>query len=637
MKIEGKDLFLNTKVSSLTELKSDSGNKLVISGFANTTGEDRAGDVIVENAWHGDALVNYLKNPIILAFHNHSTPIGVMVDYVVSSKGLEITAEISESAGNVYNLIKEGILQAFSVGFRVKDAEYDSTTDIFVIKELELHEVSVVSVPCNQDSVFSVAKSFDTAKDYTEYKAQFIKQSEGSTEPTKSTQEELDTMDPKDLEKQANEIKAAVQAALKAQTDAATELAAKEQAKKDEESRIVEMVKSGAEALVAELTSKSEESAKEFNETVKSLRDDLAAKSEEIKAIQKNKSTFHSKGDTLDKAFESDISDAVLMSKLLNKDVLETKSGINIREKINTSSSYEVSSIGFETIFSNSLERDIQDLLVVAPLFREILMPSSTMTLPIRPDAVTATWVNPTAYGAAGSTGSEIAIANTEISLVTKKLAAKAFLTDETDEDVLQAMLPIIRDSLVEAQAKSLDLALISAAGSSNDPKGLIPRAITAGGAFVTEHTKLAAGGSLIAAKDLIVMRRALGQRGLTLNNLALVVNLDCYWDLLEDPAFDNLNEVGSQAHLLTGQVGKLHGLPVQVSTQFPAVANGSVFAMLIDKTNFLLPRQRGITVQTDYDVETQSRILVATQRVGFAEIIDGVAVATMTYDADGV
>ena len=630
-----QEVFLNTKVASVTEEKSESGDKLVIKGFANTTDEDRAGDIIVESAWHGDALINYLKNPIILAFHNHSAPIGVMTDYNVTAKGLEITAEISAAAGNVYDLIKEGILQAFSVGFRVKDAEYDSTTDIFVIKEVELHEVSVVSVPCNQNSVFSIAKSFDTAKEFAEYKKQFTK-SEGSMEPTKSTEEELDTMDPKDLEQQNLEIKAAVAAALKSQEDARLAIQAEADKAKAEEARIAVMIKSGAEALVEELTAKSAESAAEFNTAVKELRDELAEKSTEIQAIRQSKGTFHSKGAELDKGFESEIDDAVLMSKLLNKDVLDTKGGMALREKINTSSSYEVSSIGFETVFSNNLERDIQDLLVMAPLFREIQMSSSTMTLPIRPDAVTATWVNPTAYGTSNSTGAEIAIANTEISLTTKKLAAKAFLTDETEEDVLQAMLPILRDSLVEASAKSLDLALISSTGSGNDPIGLISRAATAGGVFVTEHTKLASGGSLIAAKDLIAMRRALGQRGLAHANLALIVNLDCYWDLLEDPDFDKLNEVGAQANLLTGQVGKLHGLPVQVSTQFPSVANGSVFAMLVDKTNFMLPRQRGITVQTDYDVENQSRIIVATQRVGFSETIDGVGVATMTYDADG-
>lgn len=160
-----------------TRLKSDDPKEedapLIIRGFANTTVKDRAGDVIPRTAWEGEkAMPNYLKNPIILAFHDHSMPIGVMVDYLISDKGLEIECEISKAAGNVYQLIKDGILKTFSVGFRCLDADYDESTNVFVIKELELHEVSVVSVPCNQDSVFSVSKSLN-GSDYDTFKKQF--------------------------------------------------------------------------------------------------------------------------------------------------------------------------------------------------------------------------------------------------------------------------------------------------------------------------------------------------------------------------------------------------------------------------------------------------------------------------------
>ena len=40
----------------------------------------------------------------------------------------------------------------------------------FVVKDLELLEISVVSVPMNQDSLFSLAKAFDNEEDYLEFK-----------------------------------------------------------------------------------------------------------------------------------------------------------------------------------------------------------------------------------------------------------------------------------------------------------------------------------------------------------------------------------------------------------------------------------------------------------------------------------
>ena len=90
---------------------SDSTDKITIEGFANTTDKDRVGDVITEEAWVKGGLNNYLKNPILLAYHDHTKPIGEVVDYNVGPKGLHIVAEISKTAGEVYDLAKEGILK----------------------------------------------------------------------------------------------------------------------------------------------------------------------------------------------------------------------------------------------------------------------------------------------------------------------------------------------------------------------------------------------------------------------------------------------------------------------------------------------------------------------------------------------
>ena len=46
-------------------------------------------------------------------------------------------------------------------------------TDGFEIKDAELFEVSVVSVPANQTAMFSLAKSFDSDQEYQEFKNLF--------------------------------------------------------------------------------------------------------------------------------------------------------------------------------------------------------------------------------------------------------------------------------------------------------------------------------------------------------------------------------------------------------------------------------------------------------------------------------
>lgn len=146
---------------------------LKIRGYANTVTKDRVGDVIPKSAWESKgALENYLKNPIILAFHDHTQPIGKMTGYAITELGLEIEAFISSADKRVHQLVQEGVLSTFSVGFSIKDAEYIKASDTYLIKEVELHEVSVVSVPCNQDSTFSVAKSMNGAQ-FKDFEKQF--------------------------------------------------------------------------------------------------------------------------------------------------------------------------------------------------------------------------------------------------------------------------------------------------------------------------------------------------------------------------------------------------------------------------------------------------------------------------------
>lgn len=142
---------------------SDNGEEFVlIEGYANTVDEDRVGDVIPMSTWKDpESLMNYQKNPIVLAFHDHKQPIGTAIELNVDSKGLWIKAKISSANEYVYKAVKAGILKALSVGFRLKDIEYDEDHDRWILTKLELHEISVVSVPCNQDSIFSLAKSLN--------------------------------------------------------------------------------------------------------------------------------------------------------------------------------------------------------------------------------------------------------------------------------------------------------------------------------------------------------------------------------------------------------------------------------------------------------------------------------------------
>jgi HK97 family phage prohead protease/HK97 family phage major capsid protein len=172
-----KKFFITT--SEIT-VKDASTKSLKIAGYANTVDKDRAGDIVFPEAW-AKGIDSFRRNPILLYQHDHNKPIGKVNIVTVDKKGIFVEASISESAERqhgIKTLINDGVLKSFSVGFRVKDADYDKRNDTFYIKDVELLEISVVSVPANENSLFSVRKSFETDTDYSEFKSKFVKEEE---------------------------------------------------------------------------------------------------------------------------------------------------------------------------------------------------------------------------------------------------------------------------------------------------------------------------------------------------------------------------------------------------------------------------------------------------------------------------
>lgn len=139
----------------------DSKGGVTIEGWANKAVVDRGGDIINKDAWNVD---NFKKNAIILFNHDKNQPIGKAIAVEPREEGLYIKAKISGSAdpgiSKVRDLIKEGVLNAFSVGFDSTN-ETKSADGYNEIKAAELFEVSVVSIPMNQDSLFSTTKLYD--------------------------------------------------------------------------------------------------------------------------------------------------------------------------------------------------------------------------------------------------------------------------------------------------------------------------------------------------------------------------------------------------------------------------------------------------------------------------------------------
>jgi hypothetical protein len=442
-------------------------------------------------------------------------------------------------------------------------------------------------------------------------------------------------------ESKAKAEEEAIVEAEKAAEEQVTQEAELEQ-KKAEVKAIVEAGTSGAENLVSELEKRVNEKYDNVEEIVDNLKAELKEKSEEIQKIRESKRQFGDRGRTLDpNADIKDIEDAWLLAKALGRRNMEdTDYGKSVMEKLNAHSGVGVSSADFEQTVSTNIERDIELQLVLAPLFREIAMTSATQILPILPDSGYAEFTSNQAatgsspHGNLAQTGDTYGspfggIDLTERTLSTKKLISTSYLGNETEEDAILPILPLIRESMIRSHARGIENSIL--AGDDADgvygtsgaaAEGLLHLARNDSD-FTQSSTAFAS--ESLTALHLLAARKNMGKYGLNPSEVVFVVSLSSYYQLLEDAEFQDVNLVGNAATKLSGEIGSVFGTKIIVSPEFATAAVSKFYACAVYARNFVRPVLRGMTVESDYEVANQRRVLVASQRVGFIDLIDGV------------
>ena len=637
-----------------------------IRGMASTSDFDRAGDSISPDAWNkSGGLNNFKKNPIILFNHDYDRPIGRATGLDVTDKGLELEAKISKSApAGVCDLVKDGVLGAFSVGFRVKDADYIEETDGLMIKDAELFEVSVVSVPCNQAATFSLAKSFDSMEEYNDFKKTFTNRvdlagqslanedvrtsSIASNTPVraeKSVQEEIVMSEDKtpeiDLEafaKQVAEQTAANIAMKQAESKAVekaeaekVEAAEAEKVKQEEEVKtaIKVGVETGAERLVKDVEDKLAQKDIEIEEVLNSYKTDLEEKKEEISRLQESKRVFANRGDGDISKWGKEFMYASVLGKVTGKG-WDTDYARDVMQKAGVT--YDASTgIGLDASVSSTFENEVRLEQKVANLFREMAVNSGATVMPIIPDTEDANW-NATGLETTANLLEEKGASDNNfhvgrVTLNAYRLISGTFIANDTDEQIVVNVLPWILSALARAHARAIDGSIMN--GTANQA-GLIGGAGTDGaGSFFAKDsadvTDIANNGSgALTGANLLTIRSEMGKYGVNPADVAYIVTVEEYFNLIADAAFSDISEVGSElAMKVVGQVGSIYGSPVVASDQFSR-ATTKTAACAVNVHNYLMPRLKAVGIETDYEVAGQRTAVVAAQSRGFEELVAG-------------
>ncbi len=651
-------------LTSTFKTQTQDDGSVMIRGMASTADFDRAGDSISVEAWQKGGLKNFEKNPIILFNHDYDKPIGRATGLKAGPDGLELECKISKSApANVAELVKDGVLGAFSVGFRVKDADYIKETDGLMIKDAELFEVSVVSVPCNQSATFSLAKSFDSDKEYEEFKKTFTNRvdlagqslakdediTSGIASDNTPQSAEINSADQEikmdnqniDLEAFAKKVaedtaakiamkQAEQKAADEAETKAAAEVeASKAQALEAENIRVKTGVETGVEALMADVQAQLTAKDAKIDEVMAKYGKDLEEKQAEITAMQNSKKSFSdraAKGDV--SKWGQDFLKAHLLGVMTSKG-MNTAFARDLQEKAGID--YTTSAADIDQEVSNLIEKEIQNELKVARLFREMPVNGAATVLPIQPDVNPA--VFQTGAAASGNLENRGASDNTfkakQVILNAYRLISSSFMDNNVDEQVLINLMPMLVESVARAHGRAVENAIVNGSGS-----------ITGLDGYAAAHgtTLDVSDGTRLTSALLLAAREGMGKYGVNPTDMAYIVSNDGFYDLLNDANFQTLDEVGNDlAARITGTIGAVFGTPVIVSEEFAAPAAGVPAALAVNTRNYVIPRLGGVTVEQDYEVMNQRRVIVASQALGFEELVAGATGAEPVVKIDYV
>lgn len=170
------------------------GESRTISGYASVFGnKDKVGDILIKGCFSKsiqDRGPESAANDkiIMLWMHDMEEPIGRFTVLNEDDKGLYFESVIDDvPRGNqAIKQLESGTLNQFSIGYQYvyEKCMYDAEKDAYIVKEVYLYEISVVSIGCNGETEYLGLKSIEDAeKAYEKLNAEISEVCSGLSAP----------------------------------------------------------------------------------------------------------------------------------------------------------------------------------------------------------------------------------------------------------------------------------------------------------------------------------------------------------------------------------------------------------------------------------------------------------------------
>jgi HK97 family phage major capsid protein len=305
-------------------------------------------------------------------------------------------------------------------------------------------------------------------------------------------------------------------------------------------------------------------------------------------------------------------------------------------------------------IWSSELWRRARADNVILPLFRVIEMPSNPFELPIAGSDPTVYYVPETQDEDDLSLGSnnplpDSQVGSGKVTLAAKKLALRVGFSAEMVEDAAIPLIPLYREQALRVMADAIDHVLLNgdtetgATGNINSDDGA-PGSTTKYLVFdglrklgLVTNTGNGEDASDAPSVSLLRTTRFLmpSRYALRPKDCAYVMDGSTYAALLSDTSLATVDKFGPHATVLTGEIGKVDGVPVLVSAEMPlTMADGKVDSsgnskgqvVCAYRPGWIVGYRRRVAATMDYLPYYDAYQMVATVRLAFARFDTEVA-----------
>jgi len=278
--------------------------------------------------------------------------------------------------------------------------------------------------------------------------------------------------------------------------------------------------------------------------------------------------------------------------------------------------------------------------LMVGNLHRKVNMPTNPFQFPIVSSDAKGYLVSE-ANNVGGSSPTSPGTGG--ITLTAKKIGARTEFSEELNEDSIVPILPFLKENLVIALSSAIEDAIINGDDSASHMDSDVTASEDARKSW-KGYRKLCQAGAKVDASSLTVeiirtMRKKMGKYGVIPSRLALITGIAGYSSLLGlkdssgNQAVLTVDKYGSNATVLSGELGKVDGIPVIVSEYVRENLNASgvydgtttnkTVIILVFTPGLIIGDRRKVTVKTDFDIVKDQQVMVATQRIAFTPTKD--------------